>query len=87
MEKVVNIHDAKTHFSRLIERVRGGERVVIAKAGRPVAILSRYEGRPTRRVPGMDKGRVVIHATFDDPVPEWDPDYMHPDDPMRNIVR
>jgi len=70
MEKVVNIHDAKTNFSRLIERVRGGERVVIAKAGRPVAVLSRYEGRPPRRVPGMDKGRVVIHANFDDPVPE-----------------
>ncbi|MEO5703432.1 MAG: type II toxin-antitoxin system Phd/YefM family antitoxin [Candidatus Limnocylindrales bacterium] len=86
MEKVVNIHEAKTNFSRLIERVRAGERVVIAKAGRPVAVLSRYEGRPPRRVPGMDRGRVVIHANFDDPVPEWDPDNMHPDDPLRGLV-
>lgn len=87
MEKTVNIHAAKTNFSRLVERVRSGERVVIAKAGRPVAILSRYEGRPPRRVPGMDKGRVVIREDFDEPVPEWDPDYMHPDDPMRGLVR
>jgi prevent-host-death family protein len=87
MSQSVNVHEAKTHLSRLLDRVEKGERVVIAKAGRPVAVLSRYEGRPPRRVPGMDKGKVVIHANFDDPVPEWDPDYMHPDDPMRDVAR
>ena len=87
MKQAVNVHEAKTHLSRLLERVARGERIIIAKAGRPVAVLSAYDGRPARRVPGMDKGRVVIHPTFDDPVPEWDPDYMHPDDPMRELLR
>jgi antitoxin (DNA-binding transcriptional repressor) of toxin-antitoxin stability system len=87
MARVVNIHEAKTNFSRLIDRVSAGERVIIGKAGRPVAVLSRFEGRPPRRVPGMDKGRVIIHPDFDDPVPEWDPDVMHPGDPMRDLLR
>lgn len=86
MKQFVNVHDAKTHLSRLLDRASKGERIVIAKAGRPVAILGPYDGRPPRRTPGMDKGRVIIHSTFDDPVPEWDPDAMHPDDPMRNLV-
>ncbi|HEU0236398.1 MAG TPA: type II toxin-antitoxin system prevent-host-death family antitoxin [Candidatus Limnocylindrales bacterium] len=77
----VNVHDAKTHLSRLLARVENGERIVIARAGRPVAVLSPVEQRPTRRVPGRD--RVVIHANFDDPLPEMDPDFMHPDDPLR----
>jgi prevent-host-death family protein len=87
MADVVNIHDAKTHFSRLIERVQAGEEITIAKAGKPVAILSAIRERPARRVPGMDKGKVVIHADFDDPIPEFDPDYMHPEDPMRDLLR
>jgi prevent-host-death family protein len=83
MKQAVNVHEAKTHLSRLLERVSKGERVVIAKAGRPVAVLVPYEGRVSRRVPGMDRGKVIIHPNFDDPVPEWDPDAMHPADPMR----
>lgn len=86
MKQSVNVHEAKTHLSKLLERVQRGERVVIAKAGRPVAVLSPYEGRPPQRVPGMDRGLVVIHPNFDDPVPEWDPGFMHPDDPMRNLA-
>jgi len=61
---------------------RCGERIA-----RLIQMLSPYDGRPARRVPGMDKGRVVIHPNFDDPVPEWDPDDMHPDDPMRELLR
>jgi prevent-host-death family protein len=85
MPAVVNIHEAKTHFSKLVERARNGERITIAKAGVPVAMLVAIEPetRP-RRIPGMDKGRVIIHDNFDDPLPEFDPDYMHPGDPMRN---
>ena len=85
MSDVVNIHDAKTHFSKLIERVLAGEEITIARAGKPVARLSAIQERPLRRVPGNDA--VVIHPDFDDPIPEWDPDYMHPQDPMRDIVR
>jgi prevent-host-death family protein len=83
----VNIHEAKTHLSRLLERVRNGEEVVIAKAGTPVARLVAIRAKPARRVPGMDKGKVIIHPDFDDPIPEWDPDYMHPDDPMRELLK
>ena len=88
MGSTVNIHEAKTHFSRLIERVRRGERITIAKAGVPVAVLSAVEpDRPSRRPIGMDRGKVVIHADFDDPLPEFDPDYAHPDDPLRDVRR
>jgi prevent-host-death family protein len=88
MGATVNIHEAKTHFSKLVERARNGERITIAKAGVPVAMLVAVEPetRP-RRIPGMDKGLVIIHDTFDDPLPEFDPDYMHPDDPLRDDAR
>jgi prevent-host-death family protein len=83
METVVNIHDAKTHFSRLVERAEHGERITIARAGRPVAMLVALE-RETRleRPLGMDRGRVIIHDTFDEPRPEWDAAGMDPDDPL-----
>lgn len=87
MSDVVNIHEAKTHLSRLLQRVQAGERIIIAKAGKPVAVLSAVRDRPKERVPGMDKGKVIIHDDFDDPLPEFDPDYMHPEDPMRDLLR
>jgi prevent-host-death family protein len=87
MADVVNIHQAKTHLSRLLERVQAGEDIIIAKAGKPVAVLSAVRDRPKERVPGMDKGKVIIHDDFDDPLPEFDPDYMHPEDPMRDLLR
>ena len=81
----VNIHEAKTHLSRLLERVQAGEEITIAKAGKPIARLSAIQDRPKRRVPGNDK--IIIHPNFDDPITEWDPDYMHPEDPMRELLR
>jgi prevent-host-death family protein len=83
----VNIHEAKTHLSRLLKRVEDGEEITIARAGKPVAKLTAYRERPTRRVPGLDKGKVIIHPNFDDPLPEFDPDYMHPEDPMREFLK
>jgi prevent-host-death family protein len=73
MSTTVNIHEAKTHFSRLVERARLGERITIAKAGVPVAMLVALEPetRPRRPI-GMDRGRIVIHDNFDDPLPEFD---------------
>jgi prevent-host-death family protein len=68
----VNIHEAKTQLSMLLQRVMKGERVIIAKAGRPIAVLSPFEEAPQRRTPGNDAGRVIIHADFDDPLPEFD---------------
>jgi prevent-host-death family protein len=87
MSDVVNIHEAKTHLSRLLERVQAGEEITIAKAGKPIAVLTAFRERRKSRVPGMDKGKVIIHADFDDPLPEFDPDYMHPEDPMRELLR
>jgi prevent-host-death family protein len=70
---VFNIHDAKTHFSKLIERVLNGEEVVIAKAGKPVARILPFAPEDTApRVPGIDKGKVIIKPDFDAPLPEFD---------------
>jgi prevent-host-death family protein len=81
MGTTVNIHEAKTHFSRLVERARLGERITIAKAGVPVAMLVALEPetRPRRPI-GMDRGRIVIHDNFDDPLPEFDFDTDTDDD-------
>lgn len=85
MSEIVNIHEAKTHLSRLLQRVQAGEEITIARAGRPIAKLTAIQERPKRRVPGNDK--IIIHPNFDDPLPEWDADYTHPEDPMRELLR
>jgi prevent-host-death family protein len=70
---VFNIHDAKTNFSKLLERVLNGEEVVIAKAGKPVARILPFAPEDTApRVPGIDKGKVIIKPDFDAPLPEFD---------------
>jgi len=60
-----NIHAAKTHLSRLVERVEAGEEVVIARAGRPVARLVPFRARVEPRTPGLWRGRVALAADFD----------------------
>jgi prevent-host-death family protein len=72
MDKPVNIHDAKTHLSRLVERVEAGEEITLARAGRPVAKLVPYVRRTEPRQPGLWKGRVIIAPDFDAPIPEID---------------
>ncbi|HEV7676955.1 MAG TPA: type II toxin-antitoxin system Phd/YefM family antitoxin [Candidatus Dormibacteraeota bacterium] len=62
----VNIHDAKTHLSRLLERVEAGEEVVISRAGRPIARLVAYHALVEPRRPGAWKGRVRVAPDFDD---------------------
>jgi len=66
----VNIHDAKTHFSRLIERVLLGEEIVIAKAGRPVAKLVPIPLAAHDRRPGSARGTFVVPQDFDAPLSE-----------------
>ena len=70
MTATVNIHQAKTHFSKLIERVRLGEEIVIAKAGEPVARLVSERRRRRPRQPGTGKGQIVIHSSFYDDLPD-----------------
>ncbi len=65
---VFNVHDAKTHLSRLLERVAQGEEVIIAKSGRPIAKLVRMTVEPRR--PGRLKGRIRIGLDFDEPLPD-----------------
>lgn len=67
-----NIHEAKTHFSKLLDRVLKGEEVIIAKAGKPVARILPLAKEVSRRVPGIDKGKVIIMPDFDEPLPEFD---------------
>ncbi len=64
---IVNVHEAKTHLSRVLERVARGEEIVIAKNGKPVARLVPIE--PARRRPGRLKGRLTVGRDFDDPLP------------------
>ena len=66
----VNIHEAKTHLSRLLERVAMGEEVIIAKAGKPVAKLVPVEVRPKKRVLGSAKGEFTVPEDFNDPLPK-----------------
>ena len=62
---IVNIHEAKTHLSRLVERVAAGEEIVIGRAGRPVARLVPYAETRQARRPGRWAGRVTIASDFD----------------------
>ena len=70
MSEMYNMHDAKTHLSRLAERAAGGEEILIARNGRPVARLVPLEdSRPPRRL-GLWKGKVQISEDFDEPLPD-----------------
>jgi len=65
----VNVHEARTHLSRLLRRVAAGEEVVIARVGVPMARLVPVEELP-KRVFGIDRGRFEVPEDFDDPLPE-----------------
>jgi prevent-host-death family protein len=66
----VDVHEAKTDLSRLLERVAMGEEVIIAKDGKPVAKLVPYGERPKNRFLGSAKGQFVVPDDFNDPLPK-----------------
>ncbi|HWP36138.1 MAG TPA: type II toxin-antitoxin system Phd/YefM family antitoxin [Gemmatimonadales bacterium] len=66
--RIVNVHDAKTHFSRLLRRVAAGEEIVIARAGRPVARLVPVR-RDHPRALGTDRGAFSVPEDFNAPLP------------------
>jgi len=66
----VNIHQAKTQFSRLVELAASGEEIIIAKAGKPVARLVSYTQKGTARRPGSMRGKIRIKKNFDAPLPK-----------------
>ena len=67
MSRTVNIHEAKTHLSRLIRAVQSGEEVVIARSGEPVVRLVRVEPMG-KRVLGMDRGSFKVPDDFNEPL-------------------
>lgn len=66
----VNIHEAKTHLSRLVEDAARGDEIVIAKAGKPVARLVAVDSARMPRRPGALKGKIHISEDFDAPLPD-----------------
>ena len=64
---IINLYDAKTNLSSLVERAAGGEEIIIAKAGRP---LARLAARTGPRKLGLLAGEVRVNADFDDPLPD-----------------
>jgi prevent-host-death family protein len=70
MMKQVNVHEAKTHLSRLLEEVQSGREVVIARAGKPVARLVPVTGEAERRTLGILAGKLAVPADFDAPLPD-----------------
>ena len=67
---ITNISEAKAQLSALIEKVKAGEDVIIGKAGKPVARLTKYEVKETQRKPGILKGKIKIAEDFDELPPD-----------------
>ncbi len=67
---IINIHEAKTHFSDVVARVQSGEKIIIAKAGSPVLRLIPFKQKKKTRTPGSAKGKIRISADFDAPLPK-----------------
>ena len=82
----MNIYDAKTQFSKLVKRVRAGEEIIIADAGRPVAKLVPIEAAPRPRVLGADRGKIWIAEDAFAPMTaeelaEWEDGPIFPPEP------
>ena len=69
--ETVNLHEAKTHFSRLVDAAANGEEIIIAKAGKPAARLVPLERAKAKRRFGALKGKIRIAGDFDAPLPEY----------------
>ena len=70
MNKIVNVHEAKTHLSKLLERMQLGEEVIVARSGKPVARLVAVKESGRRREPGSARGQIKMAEDFDAPLPE-----------------
>ena len=68
--KAVNIHEAKTNFSKLLAKVERGQEVVISRAGKPVARLVPHTAKSRSPVFGSDRGKFVVPDDFDAPLPD-----------------
>jgi len=70
MSRTVNIYEAKTNLSRLVEQAAAGEEIVIAKAGKPLARLTPLRERKEPRKPGCLEGRIHVSEDFYKPLPD-----------------
>jgi prevent-host-death family protein len=70
MTRTINIHEAKTHLSRIVEEVAAGEVVIIAKAGKPVARLVPLESAVAPKRLGLLKGTIRVPSDFNAPLPD-----------------
>lgn len=68
--QTVNIHEAKTNFSKLVDAAANGEEIIIAKAGTPTARLVPIQVQKPVRMPGSMKGKIKIASDFDAPLPD-----------------
>ncbi len=66
----INIHEAKTHLSRLVDEVCKVKELILAKAGKPLVRLVPLEQSKPKRTPGFLKGKIKISADFDAPLPQ-----------------
>jgi prevent-host-death family protein len=70
MSTVINIHEAKTHLSRIVDEVAAGAEVIIAKAGKPMVRLTPIVGKPRRKKLGLLKGKIKVPDDFNAPLDE-----------------
>ena len=70
MPTEVNVHEAKTHLSRLLERAMEGEEVIIMRSGRPMVRLTPIKAAPCHRELGSAKGDFVVPDDFNEPLPD-----------------
>ncbi len=68
MANIVNVHEAKTQFSKLLEKAHAGQEIIVAKAGKPYARLVPLAPEPAKRQPGRLRGK--IGDAFFEPLPE-----------------
>jgi prevent-host-death family protein len=67
---IINIHEAKTHLSRIVDEVAAGSEVIIAKAGKPMARLMPLTGVPRAKKLGLLKGKIKVPDDFNAPLSE-----------------
>lgn len=70
MSTVINIHEAKTHLSRIVDEVAAGSEVIIAKAGKPMARLVPLAGAVRPKKLGLLKGQIRVPDDFNQPLPD-----------------
>ena len=68
MNDIVNVHDLKTHYSKYLEQVIGGEEILLGKHGRAVAKIVPLPHTDAPRVPGALKGKIAVNDDFDEPM-------------------